>query len=108
MIDMNVTEKETQKDYIDLRRMLYTGKAATAAPHAVRLAKNDDVRMWKFLREYTSTDLAYKETNPLLVVHALHQSWLLDNNEAFLVHAILILAEATKAESALNYYNKYK
>jgi hypothetical protein len=105
---MDTTEKEIEKNYIDLRRMLNTGKAVEAMKLAINLAKGDDTRLWKFLREYISADIKYKETTPLLVVNALYQGWLADPNEPFLVQAILTLTGAPKTDSALNFYERYK
>lgn len=104
----DTTEKEIEKNYIDLRRMLNTGKTVEAMKLAVNLAKIDDARLWKFLREYISADINYKESTPLLVINTLHESWMIDNNPSFLVQAILILAGAPKTDSALNFYNKYR
>jgi hypothetical protein len=68
---METTEREVEKAYIDLGRMLQLGQSQNAVKQALGLAKVDSKRLWNYLRGYASRGLNYRETPPLLVVNAL-------------------------------------
>jgi hypothetical protein len=57
----------------------------------------------EFLSLYTSTDINYRELNPLLVVSALRASWNNENNPAFIAQAVLTLINAPKGDSVLKF-----
>jgi hypothetical protein len=108
---LETTKREIENGYRDLTRLLNGGQNAYAVAAALGLAKIDTTELWRFLKSYTSTDLNYRDTEHLLVLHALYNSWVQDpTNEAFIAHAVAILASATKtrSESVLKFLpNKY-
>jgi len=108
---METTKNELDNGYRDLNRLLTSGQAALAVRQALALAKVDAGELWKFLKSYGSTDLNYRDTDHLLVMNALYNSWVQDStNDVFIAHAVLTLANATKtrSESVLKFLpNKY-
>ena len=98
------TPKEIDEAYLDLRRVLQSGRSPEAIKLAIGLAKHDEKRLWNYLRAYASTELNYRDTSQLLAVNALWNNWQQDNDNSFVVHAALILASAPKGQSALDYY----
>ena len=91
------TQHELEDGYRNLIRVLGGTQPAHAVSAALNLAKVDVENLWKFLKSYASTDLNYKDTQPLLVVNALHSNWVQDpKNDVFLSHAVATLANATK------------
>jgi len=92
------TEREIENAYLDLRRMLTTGRSREAVKQAIGLASHDEARLWNYLREYASLEINYRETTPLLVVRALADNWQAEKNPEFLAHAVLTLIHAPKGD----------
>jgi hypothetical protein len=103
---MATTEREINDAYRDLHRMLKLGQIKNAVDQAVRLANQDETRLWNYLRAYPSTDIGYREVHPLLVVNVLWNNWQAEKELSFVSHAVLTLANAPKGESALDFYTK--
>lgn len=103
---LETTERELNDAYIDLNRVMRLGQNKNAIDRAVRLAKQDEKRLWNYLRAYSSTVVNFRETNPLLVVNALWINWNQDQDISFVTHAVLTLINTTKADSALDFYNR--
>ncbi len=104
---LETTEREIEKAYIDLGRMLQLGQSQNAVKQALGLAKLDSKRLWNYLRGYASRGLNYRETTPLLVVNALWNNWQQDNDDiSFIGHAVLTLVNAPKGQSALDFYTR--
>ena len=104
---METTEREIEKAYIDLGRMLQLGQSQNAVKQALGLAKLDSNRLWIYLRGYASRSLNYRETTPLLVVNALWNNWQQDNDDiSFIGHAVLTLVNAPKGQSAVDFYDR--
>jgi hypothetical protein len=108
---LETTKTEIENGYRDLTRLLHGSQTAYAVTAALGLAKHDAAELWKFLKSYASTDLNYRDTDHLVVLHALYDSGVADpTNEAFIPHAVATLASATKtrSESVLKFLpNKY-
>jgi hypothetical protein len=108
---LETTPAEIQNGYRDLNRLLTSCQSALAVQQALRFTNVDATELWRFLKSYMSTDLNFRDTNHLLVVNALYNSWVLDpTNDAFIAHAVVTLANATKtrSESVLKFMpNKY-
>ena len=108
---LETTKNEIENGYRDLTRHLTGGQIAYAVTAALALAKHDAGELWKFLKVYASTDLNYRDTDHLLNLHALYNSWVQDpTSEVFIAHAVAILANATKtrSESVLKFLpNRY-
>lgn len=103
---LETTKKEIENGYRDLARLLTSGQAFYAVQAALGLAQIDARELWKFLKNYASTEISYRDTNHILVLDALHTSWLNDSgNGSFIVHAAATLAGATKnrTESILKF-----
>jgi hypothetical protein len=97
---LETTKSEIEDGYRDLNRLLNGTQGAYAAKAALGLAKIDAAELWKFLKSYASTDLNYRDTDHLLAVDSLYNSWVQDPTNAFFVaHAVLTLANATKTRS---------
>lgn len=97
---LQTTKNEIENGYRDLIRLLNGSQGAYAVRAALGLAKVDAAELWKFLKSYASTDLNYRETEHLLVINALYNSWVQDpSNAVFIAHAVLTLANATKTRS---------
>lgn len=94
------TKHEIENGYRDLTRLLNSGQAKYAVDAALGLEKVDVYELWKFLKNYASTELGFRDTDHLLVLNALHTSWIHDtSNTIFIAHAAATLANATKARS---------
>jgi len=108
---LETTKHEIENGYRDLTRLLNGSQNAHAVTAAFGLAKIDAAELWRFLKSYASTDFNYRDTQHLLVVDALYNSWIQDpTNESFIAHAVATLASATKtrSESVLKFLpNKY-
>ena len=91
--------------YNELRRLLQGGQSQNAVKQALGLAGTDAAKLWNFLKAYISTDLNYRDTSQLLVVNALYNNWVQDQNDIFIAHAVLTLVNATKnrSESVLKF-----
>jgi hypothetical protein len=97
---LETTKNEIENGYRDLNRYLNGAQGARAVTIALGLAKIDAAELWKFLMSYASTDLNYRDTQHLLVVNSLYNSWVQDpTNTVFIAHAVLTLANATKTRS---------
>jgi hypothetical protein len=101
------TEQEIADAYRNLGRMLISGQKENAMKQAIGLIKQDAVRLWNYLREYTSSDVSFLETTPLLVVNALWNNWAQDHKDVFVAHAVLALVQATKGNSAADAMKKH-
>ena len=99
------TECEIENAYNELRRLLQGGQSQNAVKQALGLAHSDTAKLWNFLKAYISTDLNYRDTSQLLVVNALYNYWVQDQNDIFIGHAVLTLVIATKnrSESVLKF-----
>jgi hypothetical protein len=108
---LETTKHEIDSGYNDLTRLLNSGRGKYAVDAAISLTKVDANELWKFLKNYASTDLNYRDTEHLRVLDALYNSWVQDpTNAVFVAHAVLTLANATKtrSESVLKFLpNKY-
>lgn len=104
---MNNSKHEMDSAYINFNRVLKTGQSVEAAKLALKLADVDSTALWNYLKLFTSTETNYKETTPLLVVKALHDSWLDDQQDAYIVHAVLTLSEGPKMSSARDFGVKH-
>jgi len=108
---LETTQQEISDGYRDLTRLLNSGQSKYAVDAAIGLTKVDANELWKFLLNYGSTELNYRDTDHLLILSALHDSWIDDpTNPIFVAHAVLTLAGATKvrSESVLKFMpNKY-
>jgi len=108
---LETTKNEIENAYRDLTRLMHGSQIAYAVTAALGLARHDAAELWKFLKAYASTDLNYRDTDHLLVLDALYNSWIQDpTNEAFIAHAAAILASAakTRSESVLKFLpNRY-
>jgi hypothetical protein len=100
---IKATEKEIEQAYIDFRRLLGLGRSYEAVKHALRLAEQDPKQLWNFLTLYTSTDVNYRETTPLLVVSALRSNWENENNTVFIAQAVQVLLNAPKSDSVVKF-----
>jgi hypothetical protein len=103
---LETTKNEIENGYRDLNRLLTGGQNTYAVKAALGLAKIEAAELWKFLKSYASTDLNYRDTEHVLVVNALYNSWVQDpTSTVFIAHAVLVLASATKNrnESVLKY-----
>ena len=73
-----------------------------------RLAKQGSVKLWNYLREYSSLLVSCLDNDPLLVVNALSNNWDRDHSEVFVVRAVLALVQATKGgNTAADAMKKY-
>jgi len=108
---LETTKQEIDNGYRDLARLLNSGQGKYAVDAAISLVKADANELWKFIKNYASTELNYRDTEHLLTLNALHDSWVHDpTNPIFVAHAVLTLASATKvrSESVLKFMpNKY-
>lgn len=102
---IKTTELEIENAYNELRRLLQGGQSLNAVKQALGLAHSDAVKLWNCLKGYISTDLNYRDTSQLLVVNALYNNWVQDQDDIFIAHAVLTLANATKnrSESVLKF-----
>lgn len=102
---IKTTEREIENAYNELHRLLQGGQSQNAVKQALGLARSDTAKLWNFLKAYISTDLNYRDTSQLLVVNALYSSWVQDQNDIFIGHAVLTLVNATKnrSESVLKF-----
>ena len=107
MYALETTKNEIENGYRDLTRLLNGGQALHAVQAALGLVKVDVEQLWRFLKNYASTEINHRDTNHILVLDALHTSWLHDpTNTNFIVHAVATLANATKnrSESILKFF----
>ena len=93
------TEKEIAQAYIDFHRMLTLGRSHEAVKQAIRLANQNEISLWNYLREYASSQVNYRETTPLLVVKVLSDNWQAEKNPVFVAQAVLTLVHAPKNDS---------
>jgi hypothetical protein len=102
---METTKNEIENGYRELSRLLQGGQGAFAVKQAFHLARIDANSLWNSLKAYVSTDLNHRDTSQLLVVNALYNNWSQDQQDIFIAHAVLTLANATKnrSESVLKY-----
>ena len=102
---IKTTEREIENAYNELRRLLQGGQGLNAVKQALGLARSDAAKLWNCLKAYISTDLNYRDTSQLLVVNALYNNWVQDQNDIFIAHAVLTLVNATKnrSESVLKF-----
>src|SRR5260370_17629920 len=97
---LETTKNEIENAYRDLTRLLNGSQGAYSVRATLGLAKIDAAELWKFLKSYASTDLNYRDTEHLLVVNALYNSWVQHpTNTVFIAHAVLTLANETKTRS---------
>ena len=95
---IETTEREIAQAYIDSHRMLTLGRSQEAVKQAIRLASQNELRLWNYLREYASSQVNYRERSPLLVVKALSDNWQAEKRPAFLAQAVLTLVHAPKGD----------
>ena len=69
-----------------------------AVKQAIRLASQNEVRLWNYLREYASLEVNYRETTPLLVVKALSDNCQEEKSPVFVAQAVLTLVHAPKVD----------
>ena len=102
---LETTKNEIENGYRELSRLLQGGQGALAVKQAICLAKIDATGLWNLIKTYLSTDLNHRDTSELLVVSALYNNWVQDQNDIFIAHAVLTLVNATKnrSESVLKF-----
>src|SRR6202166_4825178 len=102
---IKTTEREIENAYNELHRLLQGGQSQNAVKQALGLARSDAAKLWNYLKAYISTDLNYRDTSQLLEVNALYNNWVVGQNDIFIAHAVLTLANATKnrSESVLKF-----
>src|SRR5260370_32009210 len=108
---LEITKQEIEDGYRNLHRTITGGQVNPAVILALKFIKIDKDELWKFLKSYASTDINYRDTEPLVIVNALYNNCQHDQeNDAFVAHAVAVLASATKTrnDSVLKFMpNKY-
>ncbi|SRR5258708_14858876 len=97
---LEVSRAEIESAYRDLNRHLIGNNTIYAVRAALGLAKIDAAALWKFLKKFALEEVNYRETNHLLVLDALYNSWAQDpTNLVFVAEAAATLANLTKTRS---------
>jgi hypothetical protein len=108
---LTTTAREIEDGYRELRRHLVGNNAIYAVRAALGLAKIDAAALWKFLKNFAIEEVNHRETNHLLVLDALYNSWVQNpTNPAFIAQAVATLANLTKVngESVMKFFPNHK
>lgn len=104
---LETSRSEIENGYRELRRHLVGNNTIYAVRAVLGLAKIDAAALWKFLKNFAIEEVNHRETNHLLVLDALYNSWVQDpTNPAFVAEAAATLANLTKtrSESVLKFF----
>ena len=104
---LETSRNEIESGYRDLRRHLVGNNTIYAVRTALGLDKIDAVALWKFLKNFAVEEVNHRETDHLLVLDALYNSWVQDpTNPVFVAQAAATLANLTKTrvDSVLKFF----
>ena len=97
---LELSRTEIESGYRDLTRHIIGNNVIYAVRAALGLAKVDAAALWKFLKKFAVEEVNHRETDHLLVLDALYNSWVQDpTNLVFVAEAAATLANLTKTRS---------
>src|SRR5258706_2843943 len=97
---LETSRSELENGYRELRRHLVGNNTIYAVRAALGLAKVDAAALWKYLKNFAIDEVSHRETDHLLVLDALYNSWVQDStNPVFVAQAAATLANLTKTRS---------
>ena len=103
---ITIKEHEVAQNYALLRKAIRRGDPKAAVAITVGLLAGHASELWAFLRQSSSSDVSHTDGHAAVLVKTLFDNWTLDQNPAFIVHAVLALTDAPKGTSAMDYLSR--
>lgn len=102
-----MTEHEVTEAFASLKRAIRRGDDRSSAQMVQNLlCAQDPVEVWKFLLEMSSSEVSHTNQNTAVFARTMYENWMLHQNAAFAVHAVLALTLAPKGTSAQDYISR--